>query len=83
MLRPEDAEYVNSDSPSGSDQEQEVIGEDPANYSSEENVDDNIMLWQRNPTYSDTIKEYSTVSFIVAVLFCLSLIILTYSQQSL
>ena len=44
MLRPEDAEYVNSDSPSGSDQEQEVIGEDPANYSSEENVDDNIML---------------------------------------
>ena len=44
VLRPEDAEYVNSDSPSGSDQEQEVIGEDPANYSSEENVDDNIML---------------------------------------
>ena len=44
MLRPEDAEYVNSDSLSGSDQEQEVIGEDPANYSSEENVDDNIML---------------------------------------
>ncbi|XP_068718776.1 START domain-containing protein 10-like [Montipora capricornis] len=44
ILRPEDVVSVRGDSPNGSDQEQEVIGEDPANYSSEENVDENIML---------------------------------------
>lgn len=44
-LRLEDVQSVGSESASGSDQEQEeVIEDDPANYSSEDNLDENIML---------------------------------------
>lgn len=42
-LRLDDVESVGSESASGSDQE-EVIEDDPATYSSEDNLDDNIML---------------------------------------
>ena len=44
-IRLEDVESVSGESASGSDQEQEEdIGDDPANYSSEDNLDENIML---------------------------------------
>lgn len=42
-LRRDDVESVSSESPSGSDQEEEMVG-DPANSSSEDNLDENIML---------------------------------------
>ena len=45
-LRPDDVQSVGSESPSASDQEQEVIGDDPNGYASSD--DDNIMLWQWN-----------------------------------
>lgn len=41
-LRPDDVQSVGSESPSASDQEQEVIGDDPNGYASSD--DDNIML---------------------------------------
>ena len=42
-LRRDDVESISSESPSGSDQEQEVIGDDPNGYSSAEHLDE-IML---------------------------------------
>ena len=42
-LRLDDVESVSSESPSGSDQEQEVIGDNPNGYSSDDNLDE-IML---------------------------------------
>lgn len=42
-LRRDDVESVSSESPSGSDQEQEVIGDDPNGYSSDDHLDE-IML---------------------------------------
>lgn len=43
-LRQDDVESVGSESPCGSDQEQEVIGDDPNGYVSSDNSDENIML---------------------------------------
>ncbi|KAL9974023.1 hypothetical protein ACROYT_G020552 [Oculina patagonica] len=42
-LRADDVESLSSESPSGSDQEQEVIGDEPNGYSSDDNLDE-IML---------------------------------------
>lgn len=42
-LRRDDVESVSSESPSGSDQEPEVIGDDPNGYSSDDRLDE-IML---------------------------------------
>lgn len=42
-LRLDDVESVSSESTSGSDQEQEVIGDEPNGYSSDDNLDE-IML---------------------------------------